>query len=327
MIIKKSYFISKKLTFFIFSFLFFNNYLNANTLENFLKNVSNYSTNTFISTSSFQQNCSSITIVRQPTSFDAWTGYSGTTNNFSVYATSTGGALSYQWERSNDNGITWTPITASLDAGTTYSSFNAATLYFSNTNGSITALDGFKYRVKISNSNCFVYSNEVILRVFGPSFFAALNLPTTTNYCSSSPIISVDLQASSNSSMTSFAWERRVGSSGTWIEITSANANTLDPGLSYSNFNRADLQVSGFSAASESLQFRCKVSISVVSRNVIQTSSGSTTNTNNNSINGVYTSITSLASGSGATITQMPPTLVSFCATGLTQTITTNASA
>ena len=278
------------------------------------------------SKASFVPSCSSITIVRQPTSFDAWTGYSGTANNFSVYATSTGGTLTYQWERSTDNGVTWTPITASLDAGTTYSSFNAATLNYTNTSGSITALDGFKYRVKVSNSTCFEYSNEVTLRVFGPSFFTALNLPSTTNYCSSSPIVSVDLLASTNSSMTAFAWERRIGPSGTWVAITASNANTLDAGLTYTNYNRADLQISGFTAASESLQFRCKVTISVVSTNVIQTSGGSTTNYNSNTISGAYSSITSLSPGSGATITQMPPTLVSFCATGVTQTITTNAT-
>ena len=278
------------------------------------------------SKASFVPSCSSITIVRQPTSFDAWTGYIGTANNFSVYATSTGGTLTYQWERSTDNGVTWTPITASLDAGTTYSSFDAATLYYSNTSGSITALDGFKYRVKVSNSTCFEYSNEVTLRVFGPSFFTALNLPSTTNYCSSSPIVSVDLLASTNSSMTAFAWERRVGPSGAWVAITASNASNLDAGLSYTNFNRADLQISGFTATSESLQYRCKVTISVVSKNVIQTSGGSTTNNNTNTISGAYSSITSLSPGSGATITQMPPTLVSFCATGVTQTITTNAT-
>lgn len=183
--------------------------------------------------------CSSITLVRQPTSFDAWTGYSGTANNFSVYATSTGGALSYQWERSTDEGQTWTSVTASLDAGTTYSGFNAATIYYTNTAGSITSLNGYKYRVKVSNSTCFVYSNEVTLRVFGPSFFPSLNLPATTNYCSSSPTLSVEFSASPNSSITAFAWERRIGSGGTWVPITASNANTLDAGMSYTNFNRA----------------------------------------------------------------------------------------
>ena len=124
--------------FFLIASVVFSLSSHAKPFDAGLRNSSTY----LISRTSAVQNCSSITIVRQPTSFDAWTGYSGTANNFSVYATSTGGALSYQWERSIDNGLTWTPVTASLDAGTTYSSFNAATLYYSNTSGSITALDG-----------------------------------------------------------------------------------------------------------------------------------------------------------------------------------------
>ncbi len=273
----------------------------------------------------YSQTCPSITIVRQPTSFDAWTGYSGTANNFSIYATSSGGTLTYQWERSTDNGVNWTPITANIDAGTTYSSFNAATLYYTNTSGSITALDGYKYRVKVSNSTCFTYSNVVTLRVFGPSFFPGLVLPTTTNYCSSSPSLAVELNASNSSSMSTFTWERRVGPSGTWVAISVSNANTLDAGIVYSNYNTSNLQLSGVNSASEVLQFRCKVTISVVSTNVIQTSSGSTTNSNTNTISNVYSSVTSLAPGSSLNITQMPATLASFCAAGTSQTLTTSA--
>ena len=279
-----------------------------------------------VSNFAYSQSCPSISVVRQPTSFDAWTGYSGTANNFSIYATSTGGALTYQWERSTDNGLNWSPITANLDAGTTYSSFNAATLYYSNTSGSITALDGFKYRVKVSNSTCFTYSNVVTLRVFGPTFFSGLFLPTTTNYCSTSPTLSVELNSSTNSSLTAFSWERRVGSSGSWVTITASNANTLDAGMSYTNFNTGNLQVDGVTSASQTLQYRCRVTISVVSRNVIQTSGGSTTNSNSNTISGVYTPITSLAPGTPVTITQQPPTLVSYCSTGGTQTISTTAT-
>ncbi len=248
------------------------------------------------------QTCSSINIVRQPTSFDAWTGYSGTANNFSIYATSTGGALIYQWERSTDNGANWTPVAANLDAGTTYSSFNAATLYYTNSSGSITALDGFKYRVKVSNSTCFTYSNVVTLRVFGPTFYTGLFLPATTNYCSPSPTLSVQLKSSTNSSLTAFSWERRVGSSGSWVTITSSNATTLDAGMAYTNFNTANLRIDGVTSSAQSFQYRCRVTISVVSKNVIQTSSGSTTNSNTNTINGVYSPITSLAPPADAQI-------------------------
>ena len=47
-----------------------------------------------VSNFAYSQSCPSISVVRQPTSFDAWTGYSGTANNFSIYATSTGGGPS-----------------------------------------------------------------------------------------------------------------------------------------------------------------------------------------------------------------------------------------
>ena len=307
-----------------FYILIFSIFLSNHTFAGDLNNHSNY----FISTEDFYNPpaCSSITIVRQPTSFDAWTAYSGTANNFSVYATSTSGALTYQWERSADNGQTWVNVTASLDAGTTYTGFNAATIYYTNTSGSITALDGFKYRVKITNSSCFTYSNEVTLRVFGPSFFPGLILPSITNYCSSSPLLSVEFKASQNSSITAFAWERRIGSSGAWVTISSINANTLDAGMTYANYNKADLQITGVNVSSQTLQYRCKVTISVVSKNVIQTSGGSTTNSNTNNLVGIYTGISSLAPGTSLNITQMPPSLVSFCGATGTQTISTNAT-
>lgn len=71
---------------------------------------------------------------------------------FTVVATSSGGALSYQWQRSIDNGATWADI-----SGAVATSYNT---------GAVTITDdATKYRVKLSADNVVVISNVATLTV------------------------------------------------------------------------------------------------------------------------------------------------------------------
>jgi hypothetical protein len=65
--------------------------------------------------------------------------------------TGTPGTLVYQWQRQTASATTrWVNITASLDTGVTYADFTTATLAYSGLADG--ALDGYKYRVKITSA-------------------------------------------------------------------------------------------------------------------------------------------------------------------------------
>ena len=107
----------------------------------------------------YQQGCSfeiqgAVPVINtQPTSE---TGYTGQTVTFSVTATSSGGALSYQWQQFVSG--SWTNV------GTNASSYTTGTLTFSD--------NGDEFRVEVSDSNGTVNSNAVFAIVIGTASLA-----------------------------------------------------------------------------------------------------------------------------------------------------------
>ena len=93
---------------------------------------------------------SAVTITVQPANSTSSSGAG--TYTLTTTTTGTPGALAYQWQRqlaSEDQN--WTDITAALDTGITYADFTTATLAYSALASN--ALDGTKFRVKITSAN------------------------------------------------------------------------------------------------------------------------------------------------------------------------------
>jgi len=90
---------------------------------------------------------SAVTISVQPANSTSSSG-AGT---FTLTTTTTGtpGTLIYQWQRQTASGTTWRNVTASLDSGVTYSGMATDTLSYSGL--ATTALNGYKYRVKVTS--------------------------------------------------------------------------------------------------------------------------------------------------------------------------------
>ena len=64
--------------------------------------------------------------------------------------TGTPGTLTYQWQRQKAGQTRWANVSAALDTGITYANFTTATLGYSGLASD--ALDGYKYRVKITST-------------------------------------------------------------------------------------------------------------------------------------------------------------------------------
>ena len=92
---------------------------------------------------------SAVTITAQPANS---TSSSGTgTFTLSTSTTGTPGALAYVWQRQTATGKRWVNLAANTDTGTTYSNFTTATLTYASLASD--ALDGYKYRVKVTSAN------------------------------------------------------------------------------------------------------------------------------------------------------------------------------
>ena len=92
---------------------------------------------------------SAVVIDTQPAAATSNSG--GAHFNVATSTTGTPGTLTFKWQRQTANATTrWVDITASLDTGVTYSGFTTATLNLAGLASD--ALDGYKYRVKITST-------------------------------------------------------------------------------------------------------------------------------------------------------------------------------
>ena len=91
---------------------------------------------------------SAVTISVQPANSTSSSGAG--TFTLTTSTSGTPGSLTYQWQRQTATGTRWTNVSASLDSGVTYSGGTTATLSYSGL--ADTALDGYKYRVKVTSA-------------------------------------------------------------------------------------------------------------------------------------------------------------------------------
>ena len=111
----------------------------------------------------------------------------GSTAGFSVTATSSGGALSYQWQRSVNSGGSWSNV--STGSGGTSASYTTATTTVSGGN----ANNGDQYRCNVTDSNGTTATSAASLTV---------NAAAATGYSMSGPSSGVVGVASSNFTVT-----------------------------------------------------------------------------------------------------------------------------
>ena len=109
---------------------------------------------------------SSVTIGTQPASSTSSSG-AGSFANLATSTTGTPGALAYVWQRQTASGKRWVNLAANTDTGITYVNFTNATLSY--TGLASDALDGYKYRVKITSAGGTeeVISNGAATLTFG----------------------------------------------------------------------------------------------------------------------------------------------------------------
>lgn len=91
---------------------------------------------------------SAVTISVQPANSTSSSGAG--TFTLTTSTSGTPGSLTYQWQRQTATGTRWTNVSASLDSGVTYSGGTTATLSYSGLADN--ALDGYKYRVKVTSA-------------------------------------------------------------------------------------------------------------------------------------------------------------------------------
>ena len=106
-------------------------------------------------------------------------------DSFVISASGLSGQTSYVWQRSSNNGSTWSNVTASMD-GTVYSNFSGTT----GTTASLTigtvlsSMHGFQYRLALSKTSCSLsYSTAAILTVadvYGECSSSAIPVTTYT---------------------------------------------------------------------------------------------------------------------------------------------------
>jgi hypothetical protein len=109
---------------------------------------------------------SSVTITTHPASSTSSSG-AGTFANLAESSTGSPGSLIYTWQRQKAGTKRWQNITASLDTGITYVNTTSAILGY--TGLANDALDGYKYRVKLTSTGGTeeVISNGAAALTFG----------------------------------------------------------------------------------------------------------------------------------------------------------------
>lgn len=122
-----------------------------------------------------------------------------------------------EWQRSNDNGVTWDDITASTDGSNKYTNFTTATLSIANT---VISMNGYLYRAKFTNINGISYSN-----VAGGKLIVSV-LPIITTMAYPSTTFST---ASPAQSGPAFTGSNYIGGTFSYISTPA--------GLSLANFN------------------------------------------------------------------------------------------
>ena len=139
------------------------------------------------------------------------TANEGATANFAVTASTSSGSPTYQWERSDDGGANYSPIT-----GATSATYTTPTLVFANDN-----LDRYRAVVSLVGSQASITSSHgelTVLRVISistqPNSTAVIEGNTAT----------FTVVASITSGSISYQWQKSTNSGANWVNINGANA-------------------------------------------------------------------------------------------------------
>ena len=139
------------------------------------------------------------------------TANEGATANFAVTASTSSGSPTYQWERSDDGGANYSPIT-----GGTSATYTTPTLVFANDN-----LDRYRSVVSLVGSQASItssYGELTVLRVISistqPNSTAVIEGNTAT----------FTIVASITSGSLSYQWQKSTNSGANWVNINGANA-------------------------------------------------------------------------------------------------------
>ncbi len=156
----------------------------------------------------------------------------GTTASFSVTANA-GGALSYQWQLSTDNGATWNPIVGATAA---VYSFTA-----------VAGDNGKQFRCIVSSAGCPVIatSNVATLTITTLSSGGAIT-PANTNVCPGPNSTTLTLTGSVGNILQ---WESSVNGGTTWTVIANTTTTLTATNITQTTLYRALVQSSGCSAA------------------------------------------------------------------------------
>ncbi len=162
--------------------------------------------------------------------------------SFSVTASVPVGSISYQWEVSTDNGVSW----AQLSNDSTYSGVTSGTLEITASDGS---LDDNQYRCILSNLGCVVDSDPATLTVVSCSTITTQPQDETADACDETQFsVAIDFEFPS----TTYQWQLSTNSGGTWSDITD-----LDP---YSGATTDTLLIDPVPFDGDGYWYRCVVS-------------------------------------------------------------------
>jgi hypothetical protein len=141
---------------------------------------------------------------------------------FIVNATGTA-PLIYQWQRSTDNGVTWTNL-----SGATSESYS--------TGATTTTMNGYRYRVLVSNSAGSVISNAANLEVTEPVIVPEINSHPVnqTVMVPNSAIFSVSV---SGTEPMNYQWQRSTNNGGTWSNLGGATSASYSTGATTTTMN------------------------------------------------------------------------------------------
>ena len=207
-------------------------------------------------------------VTKHPANFSA---PNGTQTTISV--TATGSGLKYQWQYRTSSSGSWTNSSAA-SANSRVFTVNART-----------AINGYQYRCKVSNSAGYVYSKAATLTVTNSSKPSITTQPKSVTAADGTQ---TTFSVRASGSGLKYQWQYRTSSSGSWTNSSAASGTTRDFVVN------ARTTINGY-------QYRCKVS---------------------NSAGTVYSSIVKLTVVTKPTITTQPKSVTAADGTQTTFSVT-----
>lgn len=168
------------------------------------------------------------------------------TASFSVTATTSGGALSYQWQRSTNGGGAWSNVTTGT-GGTTANYTTAATTV---TGGNANNAD--QWRCVVTDSNGSTNSSAATLTVNAAAGGPTINTPPSNQTVTTPATATFTVAATTSGGALSYQWQRSTNSGGSWANVSTGTGGTT------SSYTTGATTVTG-GGANNADQYRCAV--------------------------------------------------------------------